>query len=206
MEIKFYGANCIKIATKKASVVIDDNVANYGKKAVTNDKDISINTNPNDKYTNSDYFVISSPGEYELSEVSIKGMPVKLHYDLEKRTNMYSIHLNGFSIAVLGHIHSDLAEEQLEEFGVVDILIIPVGGSGYTLDPVEAVKLIKTIEPKIVIPTHYESKDIKYEVPQLALDEFVKTIGLSEVETMDVLKLKDNSLSDKTKLVVLNEQ
>ena len=206
MELKFYGANCLKISTKKASLVIDDTLKSQGKKSITSDKDISIITNKESDVTRSEYFNIDSAGEYELSEVSIKGIPAKLHYDPEKTTNLYSIHANGFSIAVLGHVDANLSDEQIENLGVVDLLVIPVGGSGYTIDSVEALKLIKTIEPKIVIPTHYESSNIKYEVPQLSIDELLKAAGSLEVEKLDNLKLKDNNLTEKTKIVVLQEQ
>ena len=205
MEIKYFGANCLKITTKKAALVIDDNLNEVGKKTITTGKEISIITNQGLKATTSGYFVVNSAGEYELSEVSIKGIPTKLHYDPEANSVMYSVHVNGFSIAILGHSVSNLTEEQLEEFGVVDILIVPVGGGGYTLDPVEAVKLIKTIEPKLVIPTHYQSSSISYEVPQLSLEDFVKSLGITDYETLDSIKYKENNLPEKTNLVVLSE-
>lgn len=206
MEIKYYGANCIKIITKKATLVIDDTLVANGKKSITTNKDISINTNRELEYSNSDYFVIDSSGEYELSEISIHGIDSKLHYDPSKKNTMYSIHSNGLSVAVLGHTEADLSDKQIESFGIVDILIIPIGGSGFTIDSVEAIKLIKTIEPKIVIPTHYKSDTVKYEVPQQPLEEFVKTVGSGEIENVDVLKIKDNNIPEKTRFVVLKEQ
>jgi hypothetical protein len=33
-----------------------------------------------------------------------------------------------------GHIYPELSEDQLEQIGMVDILVVPVGNSGYTLD------------------------------------------------------------------------
>ena len=206
MEIKYYGANCIKIITKKVVLVIDDNLTFIGGKSVTNNKDISLNTNRELKYTNSDYFVIDSTGEYELGEVSVKGIDAKLHYDTSKKSTMYSLHLSGLSIAVLGHVEANLTDKQIENFGIVDILIIPIGGSGYTLDSVEAIKLIKTIEPKVVIPTHYKSDLLNFEVPQQPLDDFVKALGSIEIESIETLKIKDNNIPEKTRFVVLKEQ
>lgn len=206
MEFKFYGANCIKITTKKANIVIDDNLASLGKKSITTDKDITLATNKEFSYSDDGRFVIKTPGEYELSEVSIKGIPTKLHYDPNKPSVMYSVHINGLSIAIMGHAVGELTEKQVEEFGVIDVLIIPVGGSGFTLDTVEAVKIVKELEPKIVIPTHYDSKDIKYEVPQADVNEFLKSSAASDVETIDSLKIKDNNLPEKTRVVLVNEQ
>lgn len=205
MELKFYGANCIKITTKKASIVIDDTLESAGKKSIVTDKDIVLSTNKVLKYADGGYFKVDSPGEYEVSEISIKGIPSKMHLDPEKPSTMYSLHINGLSLAIVGHSEGKLSEKQLEEFGVVDILIVPVGGGGYTLDTVEALKLIKELEPKIIIPTHYQSDNIAYEVPQATLDEFKKATGSSEVEAEDSLKIKDLSLPEKSRVVVLSE-
>jgi L-ascorbate metabolism protein UlaG (beta-lactamase superfamily) len=82
-------------------------------------------------------------------------------------------------------------------------LAIPVGGSGYTLDPVGALTVIKEIEPKLVIPTHYADKAVKYEVPQVDLDHALKELAMEPKETVAKLKLKSGELSDVMQLVVL---
>ena len=204
MEVRYYGANCVKLSTKKVAIVVDD-TPDKGKLIVT-DKDIVIKTNKEFPSAAGGAFEIKSPGEYEVSEVSITGIASKMHIDETKPSIIYSIHIDGFSVAVLGHTAGDLTEAQLEKLGVVDILIIPVGGHGYTLDTVAVMKLVKEIEPKLVIPTHYEDSAVKYEVPQASLEEFLKAYGVTEVEKQDVLKLKDTTLPDKTQLIVLNKQ
>jgi L-ascorbate metabolism protein UlaG (beta-lactamase superfamily) len=204
MEVKYFGANCVKFSTKKVSIVIDD-TSDKGP-SITSDKDIVIKTNTTLVYAEGGYFEVKSPGEYEVSEVSIAGIASKLHFDETKLSTIYSLHIDGFSVAVLGHTIGDLKDDQLEKLGVVDILVLPVGGHGYTLDAVAAVKLIKEIEPKIVIPTHYHDAKVSYEVEQAPLEEFLKSFGATEVESIDVLKLKDSSLPDKTQVVVLNKQ
>lgn len=204
MEIKFYGANCVRISNKKVSVLVDDDLLSHGLKSVANDEDIAIFTlekgskNPN-------RFLIEGPGEYEISEVSVRGIPARAHLDESgTRATIYSLQTQGFSIGVLGHIHPDLSDDQLEKLGLLDVLIVPVGGSGYTLDATGAANLVKKIEPKIVIPTHYTDKAVQYEVPQAEVDLFLKELGVSEPEELDVLKLKDSELGDKTRVVVLN--
>jgi L-ascorbate metabolism protein UlaG (beta-lactamase superfamily) len=78
---------------------------------------------------------------------------------------------------------------------MIDILIVPVGGNGYTLDAIGAEKVIKKIDPKVVIPTHYEDKAVKYEVPQAPIDEFFKQIAVTP-EKIDKLKIKNDIFSD----------
>ncbi len=66
-------------------------------------------------------------------------------------TTMYKLIIEDVRVGVLGHIHPELDDKQLEALGTIDILLVPVGGNGYTLDSLEALKLIKKIEPKITL-------------------------------------------------------
>jgi L-ascorbate metabolism protein UlaG (beta-lactamase superfamily) len=72
---------------------------------------------------------------------------------------------------------------------LVDVLILPVGGNGYTLDATGAATLTRSIDPKVVIPVHYAESGINYEVPQDTLETFVKELG-APVEEMPKFKLK----------------
>jgi L-ascorbate metabolism protein UlaG (beta-lactamase superfamily) len=82
----------------------------------------------------------------------------------------------------------------------------PVGGNGYTLDGVGALQVIKKLEPKLVIPTHYADKDLKYEVPQAELSEALKGLAMEPAETVPKIKVKPADLSDTAHLVLLERQ
>ena len=86
---------------------------------------------------------------------------------------------------------------QLEELGLIDVLIIPVGGNGYTLDATGAVTLTRLIDPKIVVPIHYADPAIKYEVPQDDFETFAKELG-GTVEEAPKLKLKSAAVLPET--------
>lgn len=205
MEIKYYGANCIRITNKKVSICVDDNIDKLGLKSVTSKEDVSIFTAGKDSNNIIGRFLIDGPGEFDISDVSILGIPTRAHLDEDgKRATIYRINIHNFSVVVLGHIYPDMTDEQLEQLGSIDVLIIPVGGNGYTIDAHGALQLVKKIEPKIVIPTHYADKAIKYEVPQTELSLFIKEMGVTEeIEELDSLSVKESELGDKTKLVVL---
>lgn len=204
VEIEYFGGNCVKIKNKKASLIVDDNLDSLGLKSKTTDDSVAIVTSKDIEVSDKGRFKVDCPGEYEISEVSIKGIANRAHLDESgKRTTSYVIRLDGTVIAVLGHVHPEMTDEQLEELGMVDILIIPVGGSGYTLDPVGAVKLANKIDPKIVIPTHYADKDTKYPVPQVELEEYLKICGTAEPERTNHLKIKESDLGDKMHTIVL---
>lgn len=205
MEIKYFGGNCVKISNKKASVVVDD-LVNITGKPISTDKDISLYTSGLSKETKS-YFCISGPGEYEVSEISIAGIPSRSHMDEkgQESNTIYRLLVDDIRVAIIGHAYPDLSEEQLESIGTVDVLIIPVGGNGFTLDSIGASKIVKDIEPKIVIPTNFDDGKTVYEVPAAPLEEALKSLVSEIPEKVDSLKIKNiESMGDVTKVVVLD--
>ena len=208
MELSYYGANCVKLGAKKAQIVVDDNLAKLGLKAVTKPADISLRTNKEFPVHEDTAFRAETPGEYEIAGVVIHGIAARAHMDEEGKHNavIYTIQADDTKAVVLGHIYPELSEDQLEQIGMVDVAIVPVGGNGYTLDGVGALKVIKQIEPKVVIPTHYSDKAIRYEVPQAELADAVKSLGMEAAETVGKYKIKTGELSDTTKLVILERQ
>lgn len=207
MELQFYGANCIKISAKKATVVVDDNLESLGQKSVTKADHISLRTSqiiPKHEVR----FEADLPGEYEIAGVVIRGIAARAHMDAEDKQSavIYTIEADDVRAAVLGHIYPELNEDQLEKIGQVDVLFVPVGNSGYTMDGIGALKVIKQIEPNVVVPTHYAEKGFKYEVDQTELSEALKSLGMEVSETLDKYKPKTGEISDNTLLVVLNKQ
>lgn len=209
MELQYYGANCLKISTKQANIVVDDNLEGLGLKTIAKPGDILLYTSKSIKPNAKDpKLVINQPGEFEVSSVSIRGIAARSHMEDEasKTATVYKLNINDLRVAIVGHVFPDLDEEQLEAIGVVDILIVPVGNGGYTLDGIGALKVIKKIEPKLVIPTHYADKFVKYEVPQSDLESAVKDLGMEIHETVPKLKLKSSELPETMQLIVLERQ
>lgn len=208
MEIQFFGANCIKVVGKKGTVVVDDTLENNGLKNVGKAGDILLFTSKQTKDRPEAKLSIDLPGEYEVADISIVGIAARSHMDEEskKSATMYKITLNDLRVAVVGHIHPDLTDDQLEALGIVDVLVIPVGGNGYTLDGQGAHEVIKEVEPKMVIPTHYSDKAIKFEVPQNSLDDALKSLGMEVKERTAKLKVKSSEFGEGTELVVLERQ
>lgn len=205
MEITYHGGNCLRIVAKKASIVVDDNLSSLGQKTIVKPDDIVLVTSDHLKASTSGRLVIAQPGEYEVSDISIQGIAARGSMD-EAGTNnatMYKITSDDISLLVLGHVFAEITDEELEEIGHVDVLVTPVGGHGYTLDGVDALKLIKKIEPKMVVPTHYADSALKYEVPQDGLEEAFKGLAMEPVETVPKLKLKASDIPDSIQLHVL---
>lgn len=190
-DIEYKGGNGVFITTKESKIVIDPKLSIVGLKDANVKDAVVIATEPRFLSDAGDArLVIEGPGEYEVGDFSIRGIPATRHVDTGGfGTTMYRITIGEARIALLGNIVSELSEDQLEAIGVIDIVILPVGGGGYTLDGVAAARLVRNMDPKIVIPIHYAETGIAYEVPQDALKLFTDELGAS-VETVDKYKLK----------------
>ncbi len=181
-------------------------MAELGAKSVLKADDVALFTNQHKGGGNA-RLMFDSPGEYEVSDVSVIGIAARAHMDEEGKRSATILKLvaGDTTVLVTGHIYPELSDAQLEAIGMIDVLVVPVGGNGYTTDPVGALKLIKAIEPKLVIPTHYADKALKYEVPQQDLSNALKEIGMEPKETVSKLRIKPGELSDVTQLVVLEK-
>jgi len=195
-EIEYKGANSVIISTKKSVAVLDPKLSLVGLKDVSTKDAVELATEARFALNSEGARLnIEGPGEYGVGEFDIKGIAAQRHLDSESDpliSTIYRIEVNETRIAVIGNIYEKLSEAQLEEIGLVDVLILPVGGNGYTLDATGAATLTRSIDPKVVIPIHYAEAGINYEVPQDILETFVKELG-APVEEMPKFKLKQGA-------------
>jgi L-ascorbate metabolism protein UlaG (beta-lactamase superfamily) len=196
-DIAYKGGNGVVIATRKSTVVVDPKLSVIGLKDQPVKDVIELATEPRFAVGgDSAQLSIEGPGDYEFGDFSIKGVSATRHIDTEKDervATIYRLEVGDLRIALLGNIAPALSDEQLEALGVVDIVILPVGGGGLTLDATSAASLVRKIDPKVVIPTHYADGALKYEMPQEPLETFVKELG-SPVEAVGAkYKLKGTS-------------
>lgn len=211
LEIEYKGGNSVVISTKKASIVTDPKVSLLGLKDVPVKGAVELLTEKrfgvgSDTGVGVDgaILAIEGPGEYGVANFDIKGIAAQRHLDAEtepKAATVYRIEAGDVRIALIGNIFNKLSDDDMEEIGVVDVVIIPVGGGGYTLDPVDAATLVRSIDPKVVIPVHYADNGVKYEVPQLELEEFTKNLGV-DIEETAKYKLKTAGALPQSLIVV----
>lgn len=197
MDIEYKGGNGVVLTAKKTTVVVDPKLSVVGLKDRAVKDQVELATEARFAVSDSDArLVIEGPGDYEIGDFSIHGVGATRHIDTEgseKLSTIYRVETGEVRLAILGNIAPKLTEEQLEEIGVVDLLVIPVGGNGYTLDATSAAALVRQIDPKGVIPVHYADDALKYEVAQDMLDVFEKELG-APVESMGAkYKLKGAS-------------
>ena len=192
-EIEYKGANGVIISTKKSTLVIDPKLSLVGLKDLSTKDAVELATEARFALNSEAARLnIEGPGEYGIGEFDIKAIAAQRHLDAQSDpfiSTMYRIEVGDVRIAVVGNIYEKLSEAQLEDIGLIDILILPVGGNGYTLDATGAAALTRSIDPKVVIPVHYAETGINYEVAQDTLETFTKELG-APVEEQPKFKLK----------------
>lgn len=196
MEFEYKGGNCVVITSKQGVLVVDGKLSPIGLKDVQPKDAIELATQVGFS-SDAGRVAVDMPGEYEISDISIHGVAAArmIDYDGSLQATMYRVAFPELTIAILGHIATPLSDDQLESLGMVDVLILPVGGGGYTLDSHHAVDIVHKINPKIIIPTHYADPQSNYEVPQDALEPFVKELGAAH-EVMPKWKVKNGILPE----------
>lgn len=147
--------------------------------------------------------VISGPGEYEVSGVLIVGMKT-FHDDTEGKTRgkntIYLFTVDEMVVCHLGDIGHLLTSEQIADIETVDVLLLPVGGVS-TIDASVAAKIVRQLEPKIVIPMHYKTDAIKRQLDPV--DGFIKEMGVKDIAPQPKLLVTKGNLPPGGTSVVL---
>lgn len=196
MNISWYGQSCFRLESKGLSILIDPFNKEIGLKPPRLNDNIYLVTHNHYDHNNlenidKEAMVIDGPGEYEKSGIYIEGIK-SFHDNSEGKerglNTIFSIRFDELNLCHMGDIDQHkLTDEQIEAIGDVDILFIPIGGV-YTIDAQKAGEMIKEIEPKIIIPMHYQvpGLNVKIEGPQ----KFIKEIGIKpqEFETYKITK------------------
>ena len=206
MDLQYYGGNCVVLSNKNVRLAVDDNLAELGLKPVVKPEDVVLYTGAHGMPAAQPKLLLDGPGEYEVSGLSIVGIAARAHIDPEgtHAATMYKIMAGDVNYLITGHIYPDLSDDQLELVGMIDVLVVPVGGNGYTLDPVGALKVIKKIEPKLVVPTHYADDGLKYPVEQQTLEQALKNLSMEPKDTLTKLHYKPGDVVDTTQLIVVS--
>lgn len=69
---------------------------------------------------------------------------------------IYKYNFDNLDVCNLGYLGHSLSDETLLSLGKIDLLFIPIGGH-FTINFIEATKLINRLNPKIIIPMYYRT-------------------------------------------------
>lgn len=188
MDIYWHGGTQVTLKSKKDVITIDHK---------SKDSTIEVYTTPQDSKTTEPQF-IHWPGEYEINESLFTGTPV-IRKSGDKVT-IYTLVSDEIAVCHLANIDRKLTDPELELIGNVEILFVPVGGNDAALTPKLAKEVIEQIEPAIVIPVLYKTKDEDL----LPLADFLKEMGKTGVEAEKKLSIAKSKITlDRTDIVVL---
>lgn len=215
MEFTFLGHSCFKIRTKKGTLVCDPfDPEMVGLKFPKVSADIvTVSHDHKDhnqaQLVNGKPKVVSGPGEYEIGEIQILGIPT-YHDDkegkLRGKNTVYAIEAEGIRVCHLGDLGHKLGDREQEALGAINVLLVPVGGE-YTINAKTAASVISQVEPDIVIPMHYQMSGLKKEVfSKLApVEDFVSEIGI-EPRRETKYSITAPALPEEMQLVLLEKK
>ncbi len=118
--------------------------------------------------------LVTDPRKRKINEFEIYG--AKSFHDEEsgaKRGSniIFNFEADGIKFCHLGDLGHEIDDETASKIGDVDVLFTPIGGT-FTVDDKKAWKVIKKINPKIVIPMHYKIGGLS--LPIAGIDGFLK--------------------------------
>ena len=212
MLISWLGHSCFKIQDKTGTdgltIITDPFNKDIGLKVPNCEADIITVSHDHKDHNNTGALrgtphIINLAGEYDVKGILIRG--VESFHDEKKGKErggnvMYRMEVDGISISHLGDLGHVLDDKQLEVLVGTDILLIPVGGK-FTLDAKKAVEVISQVEPRIVIPMHYNDGNVN--ITELdSIEKFVKEMGIKPIEE-EKLKISKKDLPQEDMLLYI---
>jgi L-ascorbate metabolism protein UlaG (beta-lactamase superfamily) len=140
--------------------------------------------------------------DVQVADVRIRNVPTNIRNwngGTERHGNsIFIFEVANLCIAHLGHLHHTLNQQQLNEIGRVDVVMVPVDG-GVTLDHEGMIEVIQALKAPLMIPMHYFST---YSLRRFldVLGEKSYEVEISETPSIVVSK---TTLPAKPKLLVL---
>jgi len=202
MVITYLGGQCFKVTQGDLTIALNPPSSDSSLKSPRFGADVVLVSLDHEDFNGTEQmsfgerapFVITGPGEYEVKGVAVRGFASESEYGGEKGINtIYSIALEGMNLVFLGALGtSALPQAAKQELDDIDILFLPIGGSGM-LDGAEAYKLAVQLEPKVVVPMHYTGEQLK---------KFLKEAG-EDVKPVDKLTVKRKDLEGKEDEIVV---
>lgn len=205
MEITWYGLSCFRITERKhATIVTDPYGRSTGLPELKLKADVVTTSHSAAGHSqlsavSGKNHVIDGPGEYEIGSVFITGIAT---FDKDKgsRNVLYLLDYNGLTVAHLGDMQQVPTQKQIEALEEVSVLLVPVG-AGTSLNAAQAAELVSMLEPRIVIPMHYNQPGLKIKLDDV--DRFLKEMGVADVKQETSLKVTSSKLPEETETVIL---
>ncbi|MGQ9546397.1 MAG: MBL fold metallo-hydrolase [Dehalococcoidia bacterium] len=211
MKVKWLGHSCFLITSKSGVRIITDPYSvgggiNYSP--INEAADIVVVSHDHGDHSNVKAVqgrpeVVRNSGKRIARAIEFRGIATfhDASQGRERGTNtVFCFTLDDIRLCHLGDLGHVLKQEQVNEVGAIDILLVPVGGF-YTIDAHEASQVCSQLTPKIVVPMHFKTAGCAY--PIAGVEDFlrdkknVRKVAGSEVE------FEKEKLPEATEIVVL---
>ncbi len=208
MEIDWFGHACFRLRSREGTVITDPYSKDIGLALPRPRGDIVTISHDHPGHSRVDGVkgdprVVSGPGEYEIKNIFVTGIPTAHDKKGGKErgaNTVYTIEMDGLTICHLGDLGHVPTQPQAEAFGNVNILLVPVGG-GSTIGGAEAAEIVALLEPQVVIPMHFQLPDLAFKLDTTA--KFFKEMGLKAPAAVPSFKVTADSLPKETVVVLL---
>jgi L-ascorbate metabolism protein UlaG (beta-lactamase superfamily) len=98
--------------------------------------------------------------DVKYRDVRVRNVPTNIRSfygspSTERHGNsIFIFEIANLCIAHLGHLHHTLTQQQLNEIGRLDVVMVPVDGT-YTLDPEGMMEVLTALKAPLMIPMHF---------------------------------------------------
>ena len=147
--------------------------------------------------------ILRGPGEYEMAGVYITGVMTSRGENdpPDKRNTAFLFEIENLRICHLGDVSSVLSLRQIEELSPLDILLAPVGGV-CTVEVPRIIEMVRALGPRVMIPMHYQVPGLQVQLNPV--DDFLRQMGLRDVQSQPRLTISATSLPAELRVVVLD--
>jgi L-ascorbate metabolism protein UlaG (beta-lactamase superfamily) len=209
VDIDWFGQSCFRIKEGNITIVTDPYDKSIGytlpklrAEIVTISHDAP--GHANGSAVKGEPKVVTRPGEYEIKGVFIRGIQTwrgsAVRGEAKEENTVYVFEFGGLTLCHLGDLSKPLTQAQVESMPDIHALLVPVGGGG-ALDADKAAEVIAQLEPRIIIPMHYQTQYTTLKLDPLA--RFLKEMGAVEHEPQESVRITRSQLPEEPQLVVL---
>jgi L-ascorbate metabolism protein UlaG (beta-lactamase superfamily) len=179
LQITWYGQSMFRISTSGATIVLDPTAPETGYSYDPVEADIVLlsHTHYDHNYLQGvagHPRIVNASGKFDFDGLKVQGF--ETYHDAKRGEErgpnvIYIWEQAGLRLGHfgdLGHMPSHDVEKKLLD---LDVAMIPAGGV-FTIDGEQAVRLVRDVEPRIVLPMHFGTHDCV--IPLQPVDEFTR--------------------------------
>jgi L-ascorbate metabolism protein UlaG (beta-lactamase superfamily) len=204
MEIRWLGNSTFEVKSSVGVVVVDHQGDIPPTSELEDENTVFVySQGERSSHPASDIQVLAGPGEYEIGGLSVRGVATPaddpaISHDIN---TVYVVDADGLQVATLGNPGSQPSAQSVQQISKVDILIINTDSQG--LEPEDLSTVIRNLEPKMVVPSGYDSDAGK---PSASMQRLLTELGVKEFEATSKLTVTKSGLPDERAIVVLQSR